>query len=35
MHQIEHQNGAINILTWNNGVFEAIELNVIDHLEKV
>lgn len=32
MHQIEHQNGAINHLVWNNGAFEAVELNIIEHL---
>ena len=32
MHKIEHQNGAINHLTWDDGKFEAIELNKTDHL---
>lgn len=32
MHQIEHQNGAINHLVWNNGAFEVVELNIIEHL---
>ncbi|XWN36029.1 MAG: histidine phosphatase family protein [Balneola sp.] len=32
MHQIEHQNGAINHLKWDNGVFESVELNIIEHL---
>jgi len=34
MHKIEHQNGAINHLMWDNGVFEPIELNIINHLGK-
>lgn len=33
MHKIEHQNGAINHLKWDNDKFEAIELNVVSHLE--
>ncbi|MAO64018.1 MAG: histidine phosphatase family protein [Balneola sp.] len=32
MHKIEHQNGAINHLTWHNGLFKAVELNKTDHL---
>ncbi len=32
MHQIEHQNGAINHLKWDNGAFESVELNIIEHL---
>lgn len=32
MHKIEHQNGAINRLTWKEGKFEAVELNITDHL---
>lgn len=32
MHKIEHQNGAINRLTWKAGKFEAVELNKTDHL---
>ena len=32
MHKIEHQNGAINHLIWKEGSFEAIELNMTDHL---
>ncbi|MCH2449641.1 MAG: histidine phosphatase family protein [Gracilimonas sp.] len=32
MHKIEHQNGAINRLTWEDGKFEAVELNKTDHL---
>lgn len=32
MHKIEHQNGAINRLTWKAGKFEAVELNITDHL---
>lgn len=32
MHKIEHQNGAINHLIWQNDKFEAVELNKIDHL---
>lgn len=32
MHKIEHQNGAINHLIWQNGAFKAVELNKTDHL---
>jgi probable phosphoglycerate mutase len=32
MHKIEHQNGAINRLIWEDGKFEAVELNKTDHL---
>ncbi len=32
MHKIEHQNGAINHLTWHDGRFKAVELNKTDHL---
>ncbi|MEX0856629.1 MAG: histidine phosphatase family protein [Balneolaceae bacterium] len=32
MHLIEHQNGAINHLTWQNGEFKAVELNKTAHL---
>jgi probable phosphoglycerate mutase len=32
MHKIEHQNGAINHLTWHHGKFKAVELNKTDHL---
>lgn len=32
MHKIEHQNGAINHLIWQDDKFEAVELNKIDHL---
>ncbi|MDR9415223.1 MAG: histidine phosphatase family protein [Gracilimonas sp.] len=32
MHQIEHQNGAINHLTWHDGFFKAVELNKTEHL---
>ncbi|MEX0723230.1 MAG: histidine phosphatase family protein [Gracilimonas sp.] len=32
MHKIEHQNGAINHLSWKDGKFEAVELNKTDHL---
>ncbi|MDR9417772.1 histidine phosphatase family protein [Gracilimonas sp.] len=32
MHKIEHQNGAINRLTWESGKFEPVELNKTDHL---
>ena len=34
MHQIEHQNGAINYLTWDAQKFEAVELNIINHLDE-
>ncbi len=33
MHKVKHQNGAINHLTWQDGVFEPVELNKIDHLK--
>ncbi|WP_020403378.1 histidine phosphatase family protein [Gracilimonas tropica] len=32
MHKIEHQNGAINHLSWHEGFFKAVELNMTDHL---
>lgn len=32
MHKIEHQNGAINQLSWEAGTFKAIRLNSTDHL---
>ncbi len=32
MHLIEHQNGAINHLSWNGEGFDIVELNKIDHL---
>lgn len=32
MHKIEHQNGAINHLKWEAGSFEAVQLNMTDHL---
>lgn len=32
MHEIEHQNGAINYLIWDEKKFKAIELNIIAHL---
>lgn len=32
MHEIEHQNGAINHLIWENGEFRALELNITEHL---
>lgn len=32
MHKIEHQNGAINHLSWKDGKFTAVELNITDHL---
>lgn len=32
MHKIEHQNGAINHLIWQEGKFKAVELNMTDHL---
>ncbi len=33
MHQIQHQNGAINHLTWDGKSFSPVRLNNIDHLE--
>lgn len=33
MHKIEHQNGAINHLRWDNDKFEAVELNIVEHLD--
>ena len=32
MHKIEHQNGAINHLKWDGENFEAVELNITEHL---
>ena len=32
MHEIEHQNGSINHLSWNGNQFEVVELNIITHL---
>lgn len=32
MDQIQHQNGAINHLTWHEGIFKAVELNKTNHL---
>ena len=32
MHQIQHQNGAINHLIWENGVFKTVQLNIVNHL---
>jgi probable phosphoglycerate mutase len=33
MHKIEHQNGAINHLTWERGMFRPVSLNIVTHLE--
>jgi probable phosphoglycerate mutase len=35
MHKIEHQNGAINHLNWEAGSFEAVQLNMTDHLAEL
>lgn len=35
MHKVEHQNGAINHLSWKSGSFEAIRLNITDHLKEI
>lgn len=35
MHLIEHQNGAINILNWEKGEFEAVDLNNVEHLAEL
>lgn len=35
MHKIEHQNGAINFLNWKRGSFEAVRLNMTDHLAEL
>ncbi len=35
MHKIKHQNGAINHLKWDESKFEAIDLNIISHLEAI
>lgn len=35
MHKIQHQNGAINRLSWRDGKFEAVELNKTDHLAEL
>ena len=32
MNQIEHQNGAVNHLTWQKGMFKSINLNITEHL---
>lgn len=32
MHKIEHQNGIINHLKWDGENFEAVELNITEHL---
>lgn len=32
MHKIDHQNGAINHLKWDGENFEAVELNITEHL---
>lgn len=32
MHRIEHMNGAVNHLTFQNGMFNAVYLNKISHL---
>ncbi len=34
MHQIKHQNGAINHLSWDGENFKAVKLNDIAHLEQ-
>ena len=34
MHQIKHQNGAINHIVWQDGAFKAVRLNMVDHLPK-
>ncbi len=33
MQNIEHENGAINHITWEKGVFYANRLNMTEHLE--
>lgn len=33
MHKIEHENGAVNQITYKNGVFCPVYLNKTDHLE--
>lgn len=35
MQQIEHENGAINHLTWKEGVFSSVHLNITDHLKHI
>jgi probable phosphoglycerate mutase len=32
MQQIQHENGAINHLIWENGVFKTVQLNIVNHL---
>ncbi len=32
MQQIEHENGSINHLTWQEGVFSSVSLNMTEHL---
>tara|TARA_R110002124_G_scaffold284802_2_gene462486 strand:- start:4354 stop:4965 length:612 start_codon:yes stop_codon:yes gene_type:complete len=34
MHTIEHQNGAINHLIWDEKEFKAVELNITAHLDR-
>lgn len=34
MHKIQHQNGAINHLSWDGKSFNAVTLNNIEHLER-
>ncbi len=34
MHQINHQNGSINHIIWKDGAFEAVQLNMVEHLPK-
>lgn len=35
MHQIQHCNGSINHLTWDGKKFEAVALNITDHLKEL
>jgi broad specificity phosphatase PhoE len=32
MQQIEHENGAINHIMWQEGVFSSVQLNMTNHL---
>lgn len=35
MHKIEHANGAINHLQWENGEFKAVQLHITEHLNEL
>ena len=35
MQEIEHENGAINHIMWQEGVFSSVQLNMTDHLTHI